>query len=53
MAEVGGLLGTAYLITSAFLGSYLSFCYDLSLMKKLFYEEIPETCSKKVNEVAG
>ena len=39
MSEVGGFLGTTYLIISTILASYLAFVYDKSLMKRLYYQE--------------
>ena len=39
-AELGGFLGTAYIITSTFLSSYLSFKYHISIMRRLYHEEI-------------
>jgi len=39
MATAGGFLSTSYLLMSSILKSYLSFTYDSSLMKRLYYEE--------------
>ena len=39
MAQVGGFLGTVYLINSTVLASYLGFTYDKSLMRRLYYQE--------------
>ena len=37
MTNLGGFLGTSYLITSTLLSGYMSFVFDKSLMKRLYY----------------
>ena len=39
LATVGGFLGTAYLIISISLSSYLSFTYDKSMLKRIYAVE--------------
>mmetsp|Transcript_46455 Transcript_46455/g.61545 ORF Transcript_46455/g.61545 Transcript_46455/m.61545 type:complete len:145 (+) Transcript_46455:622-1056(+) len=50
MSTVGGFLGTAYLITSTLMGSYLSFTYDKSMMKRLFYKERKSNANQMSSE---
>ena len=53
MANLGGFLGTVMMVMSALLGSYLSFTFDKSLMKRLYYQEATEEETNNIDPSTG
>jgi len=52
-SNLGGFLGTAYLVMNTLLGSFLSFSFDKSLMERLYYEEATDEDTNNIDPLTG